>query len=223
MRCLGLVDAQPIEGGRPAGAPQRTYTLDQFDVVEYSAVSMLTCSCARSDALVLSNSDLRKVSPVTGLCACETCLDEIDACIFPRDRVAAFIKQNLSRINPEDHLRLPSRMAQLTADGKPKRPRRFVYECFHNVSLPTKMKVLHTCNDPECVNPYHMICSPSCAVKLTPEIKKDLKKWLATSLTQLQIQEQVSRKYKISISLSTIKNFKKSLLRSQSTQSCLPC
>lgn len=230
MRCLGLSEPtvlHPWGDWWKKADFVRSYQLGNFNVEEYDhlqgGVSMLTCCCGRSDAVMLTNEDVAKANPVLGLCACDVCQDEIRDCKHPRDQVAAWVRQNRSRIKEDECLRLPVSLTRLVSDGNHKRPRRFVYEVFHETKLDSKVKVLHTCGCTECVNPYHMVCTASCRTKLTPAIKHDLEQWLLQKTPHKQILDLVSHKYKVSLSLRTIGSFKKSLQQSLSTQRCSPC
>ena len=228
MRCFGLSDPTMIhtEGWDwwKKATWLRRSRLGNFDVEEYDnnqgGINMLTCCCGRSDAVYLTHADLKKANPIKGLHACEVCLDEIDACSHPRDQVAAFIRQNRSRIDAETCLMLPVPMCRLFSDKVSQRPRRFVYEVYHETKLTTQDKVLCTCGNSECVNPHHIHCAKSTSTKLTPEIKTHWAQWLGQGIAHRTIKDLTYDKFGRSLSIRTIGNFKRSLQQSQSTQSC---
>jgi len=151
--------------------------------------------------------------------ACEVCLDEIDACKYPRDQVAAWVRQNRVRIKENECLLLPIAFKRLFSGKTAQRPRRFLYETFHEIQLGPKDKVLNTCGNPDCVNPHHAYCAKSCRTKLTPEIKRDLTQWLLQKVAYKEIQSWIQAKHHVSLSLRTLTTFKKSISQLQSTQS----
>ena len=209
---LGLLVQTPVD--TPNGLVSKLYTLDSFRVEEYGDVSSLTCKCGRHKAIYVATSDLQRAHPVLGLYACPICLEELRAARSPSDKVAVWFRQNRLALNPNQHIYLPCSFARLvdSTDKTIMRPRRFVYAKFYNVTLSDADKILTTCGETECVNPYHMMLAASPATIVTPEMREDVKTWVARKIRNKTIQELLRTKYNKDLSLRTITNIKKSVL-----------
>ena len=198
----------------PDHVVQKTYTLDSFTVAVHKETAVLTCRCCRSEPYWLALEDLSRIHPTCGLFACVICLNELRNAHTPSDQIGVWFAQNRPFITKDQHLYLPDSFQRLvdTQENVIMRPRRFVYSKFFGVSLTKKDKVLLTCDDPDCVNPYHMMVSASSATKVTPDMKKDVKLWLSNQTSPQVIQQLLEIKYNRSLSLRTITNLKKSML-----------
>lgn len=209
---LGLLVQTPVDP--PKGMVSKSYTLDSFRVEEYGSVASLTCKCGRHEAIHVAASDLERAHPVLGVYACPICLEELRAARSPSDKVGVWFKQNRLALTPDQHIYLPCSFARLvdSTDKTIMRPRRFVYAKFYNVTLSDADKILTTCGETECVNPYHMMLAASPATKVTPEMREDVKTWVARKIRNKTIQELLKTKYNKNLSLRTITNIKKSVL-----------
>ena len=208
---FGLLEPTPVKALGPV--VQKTYTLDSFVVSDYGESASLTCKCCRSEPYLLASADLERIHPALGLFACTLCLNELRNARTPSDKIAVWFLQNRPSIAKDQHLYLPNSFQRLvdTEEGVIMRPRRFVYAKFFNVVLQQRDKVLNTCGDPQCVNPYHMMLAASTAAKMTPDMKKDVQSWFINKVTPRTIQQLLEIKYNRSFSLRTITNLKKSL------------
>jgi hypothetical protein len=209
---LGLLVQTPVKA--PEGPVSKLYTLDSFQVVERGDVSSLDCKCGRHETIHVATSDLERSHPVLGVYACPICLEELRAARSPSDKVAVWFKQNRLALTPDQHIFLPCTFARLvdSTDKTIMRPRRFVYAKFHGVALSDADKILTTCGEAECVNPYHMMLAASPATKVTPEMREDVRTWVARKIRNKTIQELLKSKYNRDLSLRTITNIKKSVL-----------
>ena len=209
---FGLLEPTPVEAPDPL--VQKIYTLDSFAVSVHGEVASLSCRCARTEPYLLAAADLERIHPASGLYACSVCLEEIRSARTPSDRIAVWFAQNRSSIVKDQHLYLPKSFQRLvdTEEGVIMRPRRFVYAKFFDLALKQCDKVLNTCGDPHCVNPYHMMLASSPATKMTPDMRKDVHTWLTRNVAPRVIQQMLEIKYSRSFSLRTITNLKKSLL-----------
>lgn len=209
---FGLLEPTPVKPLRPV--VQRTYTLDSFIVHDDGDTAALNCKCCRSEPYLLASADLGRIHPALGLFACSICLNELRNARTPSDKIAVWFLQNRPSIAKDQHLYLPNTFQRLvdTEEGVIMRPRRFVYAKFFNVVLQQRDKVLNTCGDPQCVNPYHMMIAASTAAKMTPDMKKDVHSWFTNKVNPRTIQQLLEIKYNRSFSLRTITNLKKSLL-----------
>jgi hypothetical protein len=209
---FGLLEPRPLQNYNQT--VQRSYTLDSFVVECHGGVSKLTCKCRRTEPYALATEDLSRCHPPGGLYACWLCLNELKNARTPSDRIGVWFAQNRPSITNDQHLHLPKAFTRLvnTEDNVIMRPRRFVYAKFYNVALSQRNKVLCTCGDTICVNPYHMMLAASPATKVTPEMKKDVHLWLTKNIKCSLIREMLQTKYNKSLSLRTITNLKKSLL-----------
>ena len=193
--------------------PPVTYELDSYEVKDYGVVSELTCSCSRTTPQIVASEDLLRAHRVTGFYACPTCQEEDKNAHSSSDHIAVWIAQNRTRINETEHLYLPSVFKRLVdKEGTIMRPRRFIYSKFHGVKLSTKDKILNTCSDTQCINPYHMMHSLSPATKVTPQMKEDIHAWVHKKISNRLIQSLLTTKYHKQISLRTITNLKRSVL-----------
>jgi hypothetical protein len=216
---FGLLEPRPAKP--PDSVVRECYTLDSFKVEVFTDAVRLTCKCCRSNPYLLDPSDLRKIHPASGLYACSTCLSELKTAKTPSDKIAVWFAQNTASITKENHLHLPKEFCRLVDTDKKTimRPRRFVYAKFFKTELKRSDKILSTCGDPLCVNPYHMMLAASPAAKVTPEMKKDVYKWTVNNVHPRTMKQMLEIKYKCSLSLKTITNLKKSMLASGFTQS----
>ena len=208
---FGLLEPAPIEAPDPV--VQKTYTLDSFAVSIHEGVVSFECACKRSEPYLLAVADLDRIHPPSGHYACALCLNELRNARTTAERVAVWFLQNRPSIAKDQHLYLPETFKRLidAEEGVIMRPRRFVYAKFHNVALTQRDKVLSTCGDPHCVNPYHMMLAASSATKMTPDMKKDVQTWHSNQVSPRVIQQLLEIKYSRSFSLRTITNLKKSL------------
>lgn len=208
---FGLLEPELVP--RPKGQILKTYNLDSFTVEERIDGCVYTCKCLRSEPIFLSLSDSRKVRAPTGVYACPICLNELRNARTTSDRVAVWFTQNRPSLTKDQHLYLPVSLQRLvdSKEGVIMRPRRFVYAKFFNVALKQSDKVMTTCGDANCVNPYHLMIAASPATKVTPQMKEDVQLWLTKNISCRTIQELLQTKYSRSISLKTITNLKKSL------------
>jgi hypothetical protein len=209
---FGLLEPHPAKP--PDSVVQECYTLDSFKVEVFTETVRFTCKCQRSAPYLIALSDLRKIHPSSGLYACQTCLQELKNAKTPSDKIGVWFTQNKPSITKEAHLHLPKDFCRLVDTDKNTvmRPRRFVYSKFFNVELKRSDKILSTCSDPLCVNPYHMMLAASPAAKVTPEMKKDVYKWTMNNVNPKIMKQMLEIKYNCSLSLRTITNLKKSLL-----------
>ncbi len=198
----------------PTKSISRVYTLDSFEVDEYQDTSVLTCKCARHEPILIATQDLERAHRVAGLYACPICLEELRGARSPSDKVAVWFKQNRHTLTPDQHVYLPCSFARLVdaTDKTIMRPRRFVFSKYHDVMLSERDKILTTCGDTECVNPYHMMLAASPATKVTPEMREDVKTWISKRIKNKTIQQMLKTKYNRDLSLRTITNIKKSVL-----------
>jgi hypothetical protein len=204
----------PIDPGEPQGEILHTETLDHFRVDTYANAKALTCKCRRFNQICLHPDDFKKIRPVSGLFACPICLTELKTAKSDSDRIAAWFAQNRHEITQDAHLYLPSTFSRLV-DSHDKilmRPRRFVFAKFYGVELSSKDKILTTCGDPECINPYHMMRAKSPAAKVTPEIRLDVLTWTQKNLPNQMIKDLIEIKHNKSLSLRTISTIKNSVL-----------
>jgi hypothetical protein len=209
---FGLLEPRPLKNYNQES--QRSYTLDSFLVECHGGTSHLTCKCLRSKPYVLATEDLSRCHPPGGIYACSLCLSELRDARTPSDRIRVWLTQNRPSIANDQHLHLPKTFTRLvdTEDKVIMRPRRFVYAKFYDIALQQRDKVLCTCGDTLCVNPYHMMLAASPATKVTPEMKEDVQLWLSKNIKCSLIRQMLEVKYKRSLSLRTITNLKKSLL-----------
>ena len=209
---FGLLEPRPPEPPNPV--VQRSYTLDSFFVDIRGNTAELTCKCKRCEPYLLCVEDLDRIHPASGLFACPVCLEELKNAKSPSDKVAVWFAQNRPSITKDTHLYLPGDFCRLvdTSKNTIMRPRRFVYAKFYGKDLRQSDKILCTCGDPLCVNPYHMMLAASPATKVTPEIKQDVYKWTMNNVHPKTMQQLLEIKYKCSLSLRTITNLRKSLL-----------
>ncbi len=209
---FGLLVQTPAKP--PTHSISRVYTLDSFEVDEYQDISVLTCKCARHEPILVATRDLERAHRVCGLYACPICVAELKAARSPSDKVAVWFKQNRHTLTADQHVYLPCSFARLVdaTDKTIMRPRRFVFAKFHNVLLSERDKILTTCGDTECVNPYHMMLAASPATKVTPEMREDVKTWISRKIKNKTIQQLLKTKYDRDLSLRTITNIKKSVL-----------
>jgi hypothetical protein len=209
---FGLLVQTPAKP--PTRSISRVYTLDSFEVDEYDDISVLTCKCARHEPILIATDDLSRAHRVAGLFACPVCLEELKGARSPSDKVAVWFKQNRHTLTADQHVYLPCSFARLVdaTDKTIMRPRRFVFAKFHNVMLSEQDKIMTTCGDTECVNPYHMMVAASPATKVTPEMREDVKTWISSKVKNKTIQQLLKTKYNRDLSLRTITNIKKSVL-----------
>lgn len=209
---FGLLEPTPPKPPDPV--VQKCYTLDSFAVAVHTETAVLTCRCCRSEPYWLAVEDLPRVHPTCGLFACAICLNELRNAHTPSDHIAVWFAQNRPFITKDQHLYLPKSSKRLldTEENVIMRPKRFVYSKFFDVALTTKDKILNTCGDVNCVNPYHMMICASSATKLTPDMKQDVESWLLNQTSPQVIRQLLEIKYNRSLSLRTITNLKKSML-----------
>jgi hypothetical protein len=209
---FGLLESDPIP--KPTGATKTQYILDSLTVEEKTDGCVYTCKCQRSLPLYLSLKDSKRIRPPLGIFACSICLNELRNARGSSDQVAVWFAQNRLALTDNQHFYLPKPLQRLVdrTEGVIMRPRRFVYAKFYGVSLNKSDKILTTCGDVNCVNPYHLMIATSPATKITPQMKEDVRLWLAKSTNSKVIRELLQTKYNLSISLKTITNLKKSLL-----------
>jgi hypothetical protein len=199
---FGLLEPRPVPEVQPLCG--KIYNLDSFTVRVYGEAAQLTCKCGRYDSFYLHVLDLERSHPSIGLYACPICLNELRNARSHSDRVAVWLTQNRSTITKDQHLYLPKCKVIM-------RPMRFVYTSFFKIQLSTKDKVLRTCSDSNCVNPYHLMVTASTATKLTPDMKQDVLLWLTKEIKPQTIQQLLEAKYNRSLSARTITNLRKSL------------
>jgi len=198
----------------PEDTPVETTTLDHFEIQTFTDTCTFRCKCGRTDQFALLKSDLEKIRPVAGTFACPICVEELKAARSASAKVHAWFNQNRTQLNPEAHVYLPTVVARLVdlSDSTIMRPRRFVYSKFYNVELRQKDKILNTCGDPDCLNPYHMMRAASPAAKVTPAMREDVLLWMQQRLHPRTIKELLHKKYQVTVSLRTITNIRKSVL-----------
>ena len=210
---FGLLVQTPVEKRDLSQPPLKTYVLDSYDVVDYGEISTLSCRCSRTPTEIVSSEDLTRAYPVLGFYACPVCHQEPREAKSPSDYITIWLRQNQRRIDEKEHLYLPQAFERLVdRDGTIMRPRRFIFAKFYNFPLNTEDKILTTCGDKKCVNPYHMMRSLSPATKITPQMKEDVYSWIRKKISNKSIQELLKAKYQKNISLRTITNLKKSAL-----------
>lgn len=212
LRIFGLLF--PSDPGEPQGEILQTDFLDHFRVDTYENAQALSCKCGRFNVICLHPEDFKKIRPVSGLYACPVCLDEIKTARTDSDRVAIWFRQNKATLRPEPHVHIPEAFSRLmsSSDKILMRPRRFVYSKFYDVELARKDKILTTCGDPNCVNPYHLMRAKSPAAKVTPEIKEDVLAWTQKRLSNQMIRDLLEEKHKKSLSIRTISKIRSSAL-----------
>jgi hypothetical protein len=208
---FGLLEPAPVT--QSDTEVQKTYSLDSFLVEVRGHAADLSCKCLRTPPYRLATADLGRLHPASGLFACPVCLNELRNARTPSDRIAVWFAQNRPSIAKDQHLYLPKTFQRLVdTDGSVvMRPRRFVYSKFFNIELQQRDKVLNTCGDPQCINPYHMMVAASSATKMTPDMKKDVQSWLTKNVSPRVIQQMLEIKYSHSFSLKTITNLRRSL------------
>jgi hypothetical protein len=205
---FGLLDSKPVKSSNQQ--LKKVYTLDYFRVTEYETYAEFVCKCGRSKPYTLEIKDLSKIRSSFGFFGCYHCLLEVKEAHSYSDKISTWIIQNKADINKTAHLYIPEGFSRLIDKDKIMRPRRFVYSKFFDVTLSKEQKILCTCNDTNCVNPYHMMVAASAATKITPDIKKDVFTWFSKNISPRVIQQMLEMKYNLSVSLKTITNLKNS-------------
>jgi hypothetical protein len=208
---FGLLEPTPVP--TEEDVVQKCYTLDSFTVSLKGPVATLECRCQRTAPYRLAHSDLGRIHPASGWYACPICLNELRNARTASDKIGVWFVQNRPSLTKDQHLYLPKVFQRLvdTEENVIMRPKRFVYSKFYNVELTRRDKVLSTCGDPHCVNPYHMMVAASSATKMTPDMKQDAYSWFLKNISPRVVQQLLEIKYNRSFSLRTITNLKKSL------------
>lgn len=210
---FGLLHAEllPVPDGRE---PDQIFNLDHFTVKTFGETAVFVCKCARTEPFALSEHLIDRIKRICGTYACPICVQELKSARSGSGKVRVWFNQNRSQLTPEAHLYLPTGVVRLIdlQDKTIMRPRRFIFSNFYNVELRQKDKILNTCGDPNCVNPYHMMRAASAAAKVTPAMREDVLHWSYNQIKPQEIRELLQKKYQITISLRTITNIKKSSL-----------
>ena len=214
---LGILEPEPQE--LPTGEPQETYELGNFKVGVFDTTAVLNCFCGRFDPVPVRTKDLSHAAPIRGLYACPHCIEESRGSAGRSRLIQSWIRRRKLAIKPEQHLYIPESLQRLVDGQEVMRPRRYVYKVFFDMDLTIYDKVMCTCGDEFCVNPYHMMLSKSPARKMTPEMQEDVERWLNANISTTAILQLLKTKYQKSFSLRTIQLLKKEYQRSGFTKS----
>ena len=220
---FGLIVRTPPDP--PEGPVLKEYDLDSFRVVEQAKTATLHCKCRRSDPFTLSLADLSRIHPVRGFYACPTCLQELHSARTVAQKVAVWLRQNNPSITPLKHLFLPNNLTRFM-DPESRlatRPRRFIYSSYYDVDLSSKENIISTCDEPHCVNPLHCQIANSPATKITSQMVEDTAKWIQRGISNKTLQELIEIKYRVSLSMRSINNIKRSAILLTETQTCCTC
>ena len=215
--CLGIIDPTVVDV--PEGPPESSYRRGNFNVQVWGEVAVLSCLCGRSEPIPVTLKDLKKASPLHGLEACKICVDEINACKSRTEHVQAWVNRNRYAIDNGSHIFFPENLSRLVLEGHISRPRRSIYQMFYGKDLQKKDKIICTCDEPNCLNPYHMMSSKSTATKVTPQMLEDIKKWIHQNINTKAIQQELKDKYHRKLSTRTIQMIRKEQLAFVSTMS----
>jgi hypothetical protein len=167
--------------------------------------------------------DVAHAAPIRGLMACPACVQESRTHPGRSRLIQAWFRRRKLAIKPDQHLYLPESLQRLVDEEEIMRPRRYVYKVFFDYDLLTEDKVLCSCGDKSCLNPYHMMIGKSPARKMTPEMQEAVERWLAMGKTTKSIVELLKIKFQKSFSIRTIQLIKKEFQQSVFTKSSFSC
>lgn len=214
---LGILD--PVVQDVPTGTPDEIRELGNFELAVYGSTGVLRCQCGEFPPVAARMRDISHAAPIRGLLACPACVEESRNLNCRSKLIQAWVRRRRLAIKPDQHLYIPANLKRLVADDEIMRPRRYVYKVFFNEELSTKDKILCTCGDESCVNPYHMMRSKSPARKMTPDMEAHVRQWLNQSKSTSTIVNLLRMKYEQSFSVRTIQLLKKEFQQSVCTRS----
>jgi len=218
---LGILE--PVLSEPPGGIPDETRELGNFELAVYGQTGVLRCQCGRQDPIALRMRDVAHAAPIRGMMACATCIAESRTNPGRSKLIQAWFRRRKLAINPDEHLYLPESLHRLVDDEEIMRPRRYIYKVFFNCDLTTEDKVLCSCGDQSCLNPYHMMIGKSPARKMTPEMLEAVQAWLKNGKTTKSVVELLKIKFQKSFSIRTIQSLKKEFQQSGFTKSSFSC
>lgn len=214
---LGILD--PVVQEVPEGKPDEIRELGNFELAVYGSVGVLRCQCGEFEPVAAQMRDIGHAAPIRGLLACPACVTESQNLTCRSKLIQAWVRRRRLAIRPDQHLYIPASLKRLVDDEEIMRPRRYVYKVFFNCELSTEDKILCTCGDESCVNPYHMMRSKSPARKMTPEMESNVKQWIQQNKSTTTIVNLLQMKYQKSFSIRTIQLLKKEFRQSVCTKS----
>lgn len=218
---LGILE--PVLSEPPDGLPDEVRELGNFELAVYGLTGVLHCQCGRQEPIALRLRDVAHAAPIRGLMACPACVRESRMNAGRSKLIQAWFKRRKLAIKPDQHLYLPESLQRLVDEEEIMRPRRYVYKVFFDYPLSPKDKVLCSCGDKSCLNPYHMMIGKSPARKMTPEMREAVQKWLTMGKTTKTIVELLKIRFQKSFSIRTIQLIKKELQQSDFTKSSYSC
>jgi hypothetical protein len=214
---LGLLDPKPVS--EPNRAPLRTETKGHWSIAVHKECSVWTCRCGRSEPLVVAAEDADKISFPTDHHACEICQHEARSAKGKGQKLLAWLNAHRACLNPDAHLEHPGDCGHTYVSKQDGivRTRHFIYEQFWKKPVEPGHCVHVKCDNPLCVNPYHLWTKPQRHGKLTPELKKLIVRLSADGISSRSIQLLLQERLSLELSLRSIQKTLKGAKKSKSS------
>ena len=170
-----------------------------------------SCLCGRSEPILVTSSQHSFVSmPRHGLQACEVCRAESWDASCKTQRLIAWIEQHRLTLDETQHLELPMEFkgAKTPLRERLSRTRKVVYETFWRKPVTPDDYVHLKCNNPLCINPYHLCLTNNPGAKLPNKALKEVQALLSLGLSSRGIQAHLQEQHSIKLSLRSIQRIR---------------
>lgn len=200
LSLLGILElSEEVPTDPPLGVPTAVEQREHWRIEHFPKVAVWRCLCGRSDPLIVPRQDLGKVRLPNDLVkACEICRQEVEWARGKTGHLQAWLERHRQTIDPDRHLYLPGDMGYCR-DREAQRSmktRRFVYEAFWKKNLLSDDCVRSSCNDANCINPYHLCLTnkPAKKVSIAAEtyIRRLAAQGISAKTTRLLLRERLS-------------------------------
>ena len=189
------------------GEPLSNETRGHWEVSTYEHCVQWRCLCGRSDPLLLTHKEHDRVAlPLDGIHSCEICREEIQCARTKNQRLLAWIEQHRSILREDACLELPTDLqdnSTLVRD-RLSRTRRMIFTKFWRKPVTSEHCVHLTCDNPLCINPYHLCLTQTPASKLPTETLKEVHELLRIGLSCKGIQNHLQERHCTEFSLRSI-------------------
>ncbi len=198
--------------GAPEGKPIGETQTGNFRIRRYGSIAEVRCFCGRTKPIRLSTQDLTKLVLLGQYKACQVCDEEAQKATTQTERLLAGLNRIRLKLDVGEHLYLDKELVRCRiSGGKDHRPRRMIFSQYFGTKLNSNDKIIQSCDDANCYNPYHMRVVKSTAKKLTPEAESLIRYLVREGKPTKVIVDVVELKTKVKVTPRYVQVLRKSV------------
>ncbi len=196
----------------PEGRPTEETQAGNFRIRRYENIAEVRCFCGRTKPIRLGTQDLTKLVLLGQHKACQVCDEEAQKASTQTERLLAGLNRIRLKLDIGEHMYLDKELVRCRiSGGKDQRPRRMVFSQYFGLELNCSDKIIQSCDDANCYNPYHMRIVKSTAKKLTPEAESLIRYLVCEGKPAKIIVDAVELHTKVKVTTRYVQILRKSM------------